>query len=130
MSVGAQRAGARDGGLRELGCAPEASVSLIEGVLQAGHRAIQQARVDGLAGGCQQGASGQLLAQALAAGADLLAVLAPGLGDGLEHLRPGRHSVTWLRREVGTAVEGKLLRREEDVQRPAARPVIPWTASM
>ena len=70
--------------------------------------------------GLQPGAAGQALAQALAARADLLAALRPGLGDRLQHLRPGRHPVAGLGREVGAAVERQLLGREEHVQRPAA----------
>ena len=87
---------------------------------QLRHRVVERARVERLGGWRQQRAAGQALAQALAARADLLAVLAPGLGDRLQHLRPGGHPVAGLGREVGAAVERQLLGREEHVQRPAA----------
>ena len=45
-------------------------------------------------------------------------VLAPRLRDRLQHLGPRGHPVAGLGREVGAAVEGRLLGREEDVQRP------------
>jgi len=61
----------------------------------------------------EQRSAGQPLAQALAAGADLLALLAPGLGDRLQHLSPRGHALARLRREVGPAVERQLLGREE-----------------
>ena len=58
-------------------------------------------------------------------GADLGAVLRPRFGDRLEHLRPRRHTAALAPigragREVGAAVEGQQLGRQEHVQRPAA----------
>ena len=107
-------------GLRELGRAAEAAVARVEALRQLSHRGVERARVERLRGRRQQRAAGQPLAQALAARADLLAVLAPGLGDRLQHLRPGGHAVARLGREVGAAVERQLLGGEEHVQRPAA----------
>ncbi len=57
----------------------------------------------------------------LAAGLEHLAAAAVvGVRDGLEQPREGRHAVAVHRREVGAAVEGHAVRREEHGHRPAA----------
>ena len=51
---------------------------------------------------------------------DLVALLAPGPVDALEHLAERRHAVARLVREVGAAVERPAVRGQEDRHRPAA----------
>ncbi len=74
--------------------------------------------------GCEEGSSSappeRRSRRLLAAGADLVAALAPGLGDRLQNLCPRGHPVSRLRWEVRASVERQLLGREEHVQRPAA----------
>ncbi len=92
----------------------------VEGLRERRDRLVERALLRRLGGRRELRATGQALAQALAAGADLIAVVLPGLGDRLQHLRPRRHPVARVGREVGPAVERQLLGREEHVQRPAA----------
>ncbi len=107
-------------GLGKLRRDAESAVALIVGLSESCHGAFQRRLLDRLRGRPQIRATGQPLTQALAAGVDLLAALAPGFGDRVQHLRPGGHPVAGLGREVRSAVERKLLGREEHVQRPAA----------
>ncbi len=104
--------------LRKLRGATESAVSGVEALPQPPHGPIEGLLVQGLGGGSQQGAPGEALPQALSARSDLLAPLTPRLADRLEHLGPRGHPVAGLRGKVGAAVEGQLLGREKDVQRP------------
>jgi hypothetical protein len=120
LTLAAEQQELDHGRLRELRRAAEAAVTHVEGLPQPAHRRIELALRNRLRGGTQPGRPGQPPAQALASGADLLAVLLPGLGDRLQHLRPRRHPMAGVRWEVGAAVEGQLLGGEEHVQRPPA----------
>ncbi len=51
---------------------------------------------------------------------DLVAALGERVGHRHDHLRPRRHALARLGREVGARVERRALRREEGVERPAA----------
>ena len=53
---------------------------------------------------------------------DLVAALRPGAGDGGQQLAERGHAVARLVGEVGAAVEGPAVRREEDAHGPAALP--------
>ncbi len=119
MPAGAGEQELDDRGLGELGRRAEAAVAFVEGLLQARHGSVEDGGVERLGRGREQRAAGEPGADPLAAGADLLGLLAPGLGDRLQHLRPRRHPVAGLGGEVGAAVERQLLGGEEDVQRPA-----------
>ena len=89
---------------------------------QALHRGVQQLGLERLARRPQRCAATQPLRDPAAAGADLVALLVPGLRHGLQHVAPARHAHARLRREVGAGVDRHLLGREEGVERPAARP--------
>ena len=94
-----------DRGLGELGRAAEASVARIELPGELRHGAVECLLRRGLRAGLQQRASRESPAQQLAAAQQLVAALAPGLGDRREHLAPGRHSWPRLGREIGAAVD-------------------------
>ena len=53
---------------------------------------------------------------------DLSTMLVVGLNDTEKHLRKARHVVTWHGREIGAAIKGLLIRRQEDSQRPTPSP--------
>ncbi len=118
--LAAQQQQLDDRRLRELRRCREAAVAAVVGLGEPRDGELERALVQRLRGWREAPAAGELLAHLRAAGADLLGVLAPGLGDREQHLAPRRHSVTWLGREVGAAVEGDLLGREEHVERPSA----------
>ena len=107
-------------GGRELGRAAEAPVGRV--VLRAQPRdgGVERPRVHRVGRGLEPRPAAQPLGDAGAAGADVVAALLPGVRHRLEHLAPARHAHALLGREVGAGVEGHLLGREEDVQRPAA----------
>jgi hypothetical protein len=100
--------------------AAEAAVAGVEALSQRRHRRLERGLLERLGGGGQQRAAGEALAQALSPGADLLAILAPGLGDRVQHFGPRGHAMAGIGREVGASVERELLGCEEHVQRPAA----------
>src|SRR5207248_7932000 len=76
-------------GRRELGRTAEATVARVVAAGELAYGVIERLLADGGRGRLEAAGPGEALAQAGAAGADLLAILAPRRRDGLEHLGPG-----------------------------------------
>ncbi len=109
-----------DGGGGELRWAAPAAVRAVEVRAQPLLRGLERRGIERVGGRPKQRAADEPRGELLAHRADLAALPGPGAGDRPEHLWPARRAVPRLRREVGAAVEGRLVRGEEDVERPAA----------
>ena len=110
--------------LRELRGAAPAAVDPVEAAVDPG-RGLVEERTRRVVGG-RAGVDALLLHerrdQPRPRRFELVALLAPGARDALEHLAEGRHPVARLVRVVGAAVERPAVGRQEDRHRPAALP--------
>ena len=107
----------------ELRRATESPARGVVGLAQGGDRGLEvRGRRRHPLGGHGPLPLGEGLGDPLGGPRDLVASVAPRLGDRGEQLRERRHSVPWLGREVGPRVEGPAVRVGEDAHRPAAVP--------
>ena len=115
---------------RELRRRSPAAVDAVERRAQRAERVVQQLRRDRIGARPQRGAAAQALRGAGRVGADLVAALLPGVGDGEQHLSPRRATVAGRRREVGPAVERRPSGVRKTFSGQPPWPVIDCTASM
>ena len=109
--------------LRKLRRATEATVLRVEARCHAAIRLVHRARAKRLVGRRALGGLPQAIDELARALEHSLAAVAVGVGHGLEHLAPRREAGPIGVGEVGPAVEGPSVRREEHVERPAAAPL-------
>ena len=105
-------------GLRELGRRTEPTPAAVEGTPERRQGLVGDLLGQGFLGGHERSGTRDRLRHPARLHDELVAPLAPGVGDPLQHLTERRHAVRRLRREVGARVERTSVGGEEGGQRP------------